>query len=131
MIQPSWNRLPGRRSRARRPGPEGWQERNRVDRLIVHANLEMQMRTGGVAGGTEETDQLPFVNGLADCGDQMVEMTIQRQDAVAVIDDDVVSVAGAPRICRNHDTIGGRGHRQVEGAGQIDTGVEVRISLEG
>lgn len=79
---------------------------HRALRCAVDVDLEVQMRTGGVAGRTDCADGLAGGNRLTDRYVNRGLMAVSRHDAAAVIDNGVVAVAGDPACGRNR--AGGR-----------------------
>src|SRR6202011_132042 len=67
----------------------------RVLPYVVHANLEMQVRAGGVTGRSLVRDRGASRDDLAalDAAGERRQMSVQRRVAVAVDHHDVVSVA--------------------------------------
>jgi len=82
----------------------------------------MQMRTGYTSGGTDESDLLPPLHGVANCDERLAEMEIAGYDTGTMVD--VNDVAGQKEIVdeRNHTAIGGI-HRLAYRSPEIDAEV--------
>lgn len=75
------------------------QEGDRVDVRTVRrarADLEVQVRAGGVAGGTGEAELLTGAHGLTRGDGDGGQVAVLRVVAVGVLDDDLVAVRAAP-----------------------------------
>ena len=75
--------------------------RKRVDRVSVYDYLEMEMRSGDVAGAADSRYRLSRADTLSDAdGDRACEAVgVSCLDSAAVVDDDAVTVA---RIASAH-----------------------------
>src|SRR4051794_12570934 len=70
------------------PAGERNQSVERVDGGSADANLEVQMRPGGIAGCSDDAERRAARNGVADAYADRVQVCVQRPDAVAMPDDD-------------------------------------------
>ena len=68
--------------------------------VAAFANLEVEVRAGGPAGGTDFCDRGAFHNGLALADEDCGTVTVKRYTAAAVVDDDIDAVVGVPVIFR-------------------------------
>ena len=84
-----------------------WETFLRVQRLILPADLKVEVRTGRPAGGTHESDLLPLVHGLSFCGQELGAVGIVCGKAVAVVQNQEVPVG--PFGSRPGDGTPGRG----------------------
>nr|WP_166313529.1 hypothetical protein [Nocardioides piscis] len=81
--------------------------------LLAGALLEVEVRAARVAGVADGPEHGALVDVLAGRDQHLVEVGIDRALTVAVVDDDVVSIAaGADRVGLGHDPRGG-GHDRV------------------
>src|SRR5690606_16504527 len=63
-----------------------------AERGGVVADLEVQVRTGGVAGRADGSDGLPSGDALAHGNSRGAEVCVQREHTAPVVDGDVVAV---------------------------------------
>ena len=70
--------------------------RKRVDRAAVYDYLEMEMRSGDVAGAADSRYRLSCADMLSDADRYRAckAVSVSRLDSAAVVDDNAVSVAG-------------------------------------
>ena len=76
--------------------------------MTVNTNFKVAMCTGGVAGGAHCGDNIALIYILTYLYIKIAVMCIKRLDTVAVVDDDVVAIAGPAPFCFYNRT-GGRG----------------------
>ena len=62
--------------------------------MSIDAHLEVQVGTGRVAGRADERDRFAAVHLLADDHEPRRSVAVARRDPVAMIDVDIISVAG-------------------------------------
>src|SRR5262245_29559433 len=88
---------------ALQPGPLGFGKGQRIDRLAVFDDLEMEMRAGGPPGTADEADHLSPMNlhTGADAGGKLGKVAVDRRDIVGVLDADPVSIACVRRRTRD------------------------------
>src|SRR6202030_493791 len=91
------------RDRRHRLGRRVGQHLQRVDRAVLDPHLEVGVRSGGVAGRADQTDQLTPLNLIAFLDTDRQEMAIEGLEPGVVLDDDVVPVTD--------QCPGGVGHR--------------------
>src|SRR5690606_40371491 len=93
----------------------------------VKTNLEVQVVTGGVAGGSHPADQLPSSHMIAGTDQDRRLMGITRGDALAipgaVVDAGVVAVPAVPSGPEHLAGCCGV-DRRTAGCGEIDAGVQ-------
>src|SRR4051794_5128720 len=111
------------------------QPRHRVDRRAVLADLEVQVDTGAVAGGSLEADQRPGAEVLAR-GDRVSgEVPVAGGCPAAVVEFDEVAVAGQGQAAvviavgagaggGDDGAAGGGVDGTVAGTGDVDPGVQ-------
>src|SRR5690606_20238862 len=101
-------------------------ERQRVYRLAGHADLEVEVRAGGVARAPHERDGLAGGDDVPDVHKDLRGVRVVVL-GVTVLDDHEVTVAAVPAGLR-HDPAGG-GHDGVAGvAVDVEAGVPVRAA---
>src|SRR2546421_3357886 len=67
----------------------GWQVGERVGRVAAVAILEVDVRARGVAGGALVADDLALVHAVPGFDDVAEEVPVEREEVIAVGDDDV------------------------------------------
>ena len=83
----------------------------RINRRVVDAHLVMEVRPGGTATEADITDRIATMDVLTGRDGKAGKMAVARCDAVAVIDDDELSVSaheirkGDYAIRRSHDRV--------------------------
>src|SRR5439155_1212390 len=103
----------------------------RIHRHAVQPHLEVHVWPGGVAGRTLQPDDFALLYLVSGLDQDLVQVPIERGDAVRVPEHHVVPVAAA--ACRSTDdlaVIGGQ-HRVVLGARDVQACMEVGESAEG
>src|SRR5438309_11616396 len=107
--------------------------RSGIDECAVLADLEVNMRTGGPSGRAAESDHLTLLDHLPRGDEQLVEVAVQREEPVAVGDDDVVAVADqltllvSTRGCQDHPAGSSCANRRVQRRGDVEPRMEVWI----
>src|SRR5437667_11248494 len=101
-----------------------FEKRERIDRNACDAHLEMQVRSGTVAGRSHEGDRLSRGNDVARLHERPVEMAVERAQLRISGKKDVEAVTTALASDR-HAAGGGRVDRRAERPGQVDPAVEV------
>src|SRR4029077_2307367 len=93
----------------------------RIDRLAVFDDLEMEMRAGGPPGIADEADHLSLMNlhTGADAGGKLGKVAVDRRDIVGVLDANPVSIARVRR-CAHDLSVGTRMDRRPRWRDQID-----------
>ena len=84
----------------------------RVGVLPVHDEADMQVVAGGIAGGAHLGDRVVLADRLPHTHEQPAAMGVQRTDSAAVVDDQIVAVAGRSGGRDDRPTL----HRQNRGA---------------
>ena len=90
IVTPHTGQIGGRSSSALRQVAE------RVDRRAVHAHLEVQVRTGAEAGAAGVADHVALRDVLVAAHRDARLVPVRGREAVVVVDDDEVPVAGLP-----------------------------------
>lgn len=103
----------------------------RIDEPTVQADLEVQVRSGGIAGGTACSDHLALIDTLTAGYIDAAQVGIYGLVSVAMIDHYHVAIAAADGASIDHHTgIGGKnGITQV--AHHIQCGVPTPIVVSG
>src|SRR5207244_2198908 len=100
--------------------------RSRVDRLALHENLVVQVRTGGapaIAGAAELRAAIhPLAHGDADLG----EVSVHAFDVVAVVDHHGMAVLAVPSG-EAHAAGGGGAHGRAAFSANVDPRVELLL----
>src|SRR5262245_19953962 len=87
--------------------------------------LEVQMRTGRVAGRADGTDRLAGLDRVPGAHVEAAQVAVPRLRAVVVCDDDLVAVREV--VGGGGDLAGGRRHdRRPFWCGEVETGVVLR-----
>src|SRR6266446_896844 len=99
----------------------GFEKRERIDRHACDAHLEMEVRSGTVAGRSHEGDHLSRGNDVARLHERPVEVAVERAQLRISGEDDLEAVT-APR--RSDGGCAGAGHETKRGKrrGQVDAG---------
>ena len=106
---------------------------HRVGEQAGEADLEVQVRPRGVAGGALETDDVAGVHQLARVHQQPVEVAVQRDHLAGVRDHDVVAITDevalevGARAGDDHHAISGRSDWSVQRRGDVNAGMEMWI----
>src|SRR2546425_8390575 len=85
--------LRDRPSRGRRRSAALPEVTARVDRRAVHADLVVEVRAGRATARADRADRLPAAHELALPHVERGEMTVERVESAAVVDDDEAAVA--------------------------------------
>src|SRR5690606_25578337 len=102
----------------------------RVDLGAVAADLEMQVRAGGIAGRADLADDLAGADLGPDAGLDAAEVRVEGAQAVGVHDLDEVAVAAVAAGGADHAL--GRGqHARAGRGGDVDALVAARGALAG
>src|SRR5439155_3242370 len=100
------------------------EEREWIDRHACDAHLEVQVRSGTVAGRSHESDRLSRGNDVARLYERPVEMAVQRAELRIAGQQNVETVAAT--LAAKRDGPGGGGvDRSPERRRQVDSAVEV------
>src|SRR5438128_5414045 len=102
----------------------GFEKRERIDRHACDAHLEMQVRSGTVAGRSHEGDRLSRGNDVARLHERPVEMAVERAQLRISRKEDVEAVTTALALDRD-GADGGSVDRRAQRSGQVDSAVEV------
>src|SRR5919197_5227957 len=122
-----------RRSRASIPRPSQVRQRDarslpqvaaRIDGRAVDAHLVVEVRAGGTARGADGADRLPATHALALAHVERGEMSVERVELAAVVDDDQGAVA---RVAPGEDHLAAAGRRHGEAVARRD--VDARMHL--
>src|SRR5438105_15605697 len=97
----------------------GFEKRERIDRNACDAHLEMEVRSGAVAGRSHEGDRLSRGNDVARLHERPVEVPVQRAELRIASHQDVEAVAAALPV-KVDRTAGGRKNCRVERRAQVD-----------
>src|SRR5437867_6878170 len=96
----------------------------RVDGRPVHAHLVVQVRARGASGGADRADRLATAYLLALADVELGEMTVERVEAAAVVDDDETTVASV--ATGEHDlAVAGGGDRMAVAGRDVDAGMHL------
>src|SRR5690606_31770282 len=97
------------------------QEGARIDRAIVDAHLEVEVRAGRAAGAADRADHLAGSDALADARAPRRHMRVAGHHAVAVADLDDLAV---PRLGADERdlAVGGGVDRRARAAAKIEAG---------
>src|ERR1700730_17157050 len=87
----------------------------------------MQVGAGGVAGRAFEADRLALRDDLTGLHQRTLKMPVERQQAGAVTENDIVSVASLVGTTNGHQTVVGGEHWGQRGGRQVKPGMEVGI----
>src|SRR5690606_6084171 len=103
----------------------------RIDRLVVHAELVVQVRPGGPAGGTDVADvvALADLHALLDALGKALLVGIEGSDVVVVFDDDGVAVTVLPPR-ELDDAVGRCVDGGAAGGSVIDPGVLAPAAMD-
>src|SRR5207253_8288016 len=102
----------------------GFKKREWIDRHACDAHLEMQVRSGTVAGRPHEGDRLSRGNDVARLHERPVEVAVERAQLRISDEDDVEAVTTA--LASHGDGAGGGSvDRRAERCGQVNAAVEV------
>src|ERR1700730_17642441 len=100
------------------------EKRERIDPDAWDAHLEMEVRSGAVAGRPHEGDRLSRGNDVARLHERPVEMAVQRAQLRIASEENVEAVAPA-FAAHSHGAPGGGKDRCAERPRQVDSTVEV------
>lgn len=117
-------------SRRPAPGDSREQQRRRVDRRVVAAHLEVEVRPGRVAGRADVTDPRAAVDHLAGGDDDRGEVRVPAGVAEPVLDDDEVAVAAGVVAGEYHRADAPRTDRRPCRDGEVDAAVEVVAAVD-
>src|SRR5216683_469527 len=106
----------------------GRQVRRRVDGLLVDAQLEVEMRTGGIARRPLEPDRLALDHPISELDDCDRQVAVQGVQPAGVGDDDKVAITAARAADQRHDAVVGRVNRRAERFDHVDAGMEMRVA---
>ena len=67
-----------------------------IDGAAVIADLKVQVRPGGIAGGARATQELSLSNFLPRLDGELVQVGVIGAPSIGVIDDDQIAIATAP-----------------------------------
>src|SRR5438477_12881974 len=95
----------------------GFEKRERIDRHARDAHLEMEVRSGAVAGRSHEGDRLSRGNGVARLHERPVEVAVERAQLRISRNQDVEAVTTALTSERHGGGSSGGGVRAAR-AGQ-------------
>jgi len=101
-----------------------------IVRHSVKQNLIVKMRTGAAAGVSQKTDLVPKADLLPVFNEYLVQVTIARADAQAVVDLDHLAVPTLPAH-KGYYPGSGTQHRRFPVGGQIDATVHRPLLGEG
>src|SRR2546426_8099154 len=108
----------------------GFEKRERIDRHARDAHLEMEVRSGTVAGRSHEGDRLSRGNDVARLHERPVEVAVERAQLRISGEDDVEAVTTA--LASHGDRAGGGSvNGRAERCGEIDAAVEVMAGALG
>src|SRR5919198_5505237 len=96
----------------------------RIDGRAVDAHLVVEVRAGGTARGADGADRLPATHALALAHVERGEMSVERVELAAVVDDDQGAVA---RVAPGEDHLAAAGRRHGEAVARRD--VDARMHL--
>src|ERR1700760_2800505 len=102
----------------------------RIHRRVVDADLVVEVRAGGTAYAADVADDFAAVHILAGGDGESGEMAIESMDAVAVIEDDFLTVA-AGGTCHQDGAVGRGADWLTHSSGDIDALVEGAFAIEG
>src|SRR5438034_9820716 len=102
----------------------GFEKRERIDRHARDAHLEMEVRSGTVAGRSHEGDRLSRGNDVTRLHERPVEVAVERAQLRISGNQDVEAVTTALTSDR-HGAGSGGGDRRAERSGKVDPAVEV------
>src|ERR1700674_3564242 len=101
-----------------------FEKRERIDRNACDAHLEVEVRSGAVAGRSHEGDRLSRGNDVARLHERPVEMAVQRAQLGISSEENVEAVTPAFAAHGNGAARGGI-DGCAERSGQVDSTVEV------
>ena len=91
----------------------------------------MQVRTSRPPGGAGERDNVPCLHGLSYLGQQAGVVTIERREAIPMVDHHIVTIAACIILGDCHRTGKGRTDWGAGGHRQIHSGMAPRLAGEG
>src|SRR6478736_2055879 len=107
----------------------GLQEGARIDRAVVDAHFEMEVRAGRAAGAADLADDIARGHGLSDAGAPSGHVGVAGQHAIAMADFDDLSVTSLGSHESNRAL--GRGvDRRTDRAAKVEPGVHRRAAVE-
>src|SRR5215472_1739471 len=101
-----------------------------IERLAVHHHLVMQVRPRAPARTAELADFLMRADLLPARDGDAVQVSVMRDDAVAVVDLHELAI-GIARARESHDAGRGAVDRRTECRDQIDAGMEALVMIDG
>src|SRR5512145_150617 len=101
----------------------------RVERLVLQANLEMEVAGRGVPRPADRPDHLAGGNGIARFYTKLIEMSVERGDPFPVVEDDHVAVPPQPVPGVEDESEFGGAHLGSVGRQDIQAAVEPALPL--
>src|SRR4029453_13421050 len=101
-----------------------------IDGLAPHLDLVVEVRARGASGVAGEGDDLPALDGLPLLDADLLEVTVERAETVAVVQDDGRAVL-APVAREVHRAGGRREHGGAAASADVEPAVELLVARPG